>query len=1080
MEQTLIPKILIHPNLVSHADPPLFQPSSPPIPKPRPEMTSEPPSFSSFSAAVDSIQTSLSFLCVSGGDDDDSFDVPRRFSGFALRLQVVVNQLLRSSSSLDAFPTSVQTAIKGIAADLAKAVSTVAVYRSRSKIFVLVNCLSLCGSLHERALALSGWLNLLDSAILDVPDLRKKIADLSRDMKQAQFKVTENEERVRCTLEKEGQGRIVKASKAVHSAITMDLARALGTDPENHSELSEQIKLFKSDIGHSNSVSERRILKSLERIVKNWSIEPNIASWKLDLEFEDDAHILPFKNFLCPLTKEVMKEPVVLESSQTYERAAIEYWFERCLEDARDPTCPVTGKVLESLELKPNIGLAGTIEEWLNRNVEIQTKIAVQHLSEEPFKVDSVERVLDNIYKISEEHPVSRHKFCNAGIVTLIVRLLRNNSKSIGTNLRSKILLALLSMAKDEDSKKIMLEEGTTRLAIHSLIASSEKERENAVKLLLEFSSDEACCIKIVSEKGALVLLSSMAGNLEHPVLSNLAEEVLKRMERMEDNIQHLAASGRFDPLLRRLYEGSDEVKIEMASIVGRMTLTNSGKEQLARRSAKMLVELLTKPAGRAPSLQALYNLSTLDDNATILVDSNLLPALMDIHFGNQDTSPELRELAAQTLANIVSKPGHWELASADKGGHSMQSESVVYSFLGLLSDSSSRCQVSILHILYGMSSSPQAAETVTSHIKSGGGIKTILSFLEHSEVEHRVHAFRLTRVLSERFDQDLVNELRPSNKLFLFKDKLLDNQSTDSERSDAACILANLSLSEDEVKILLGSDFVRWTVTALETQRRSSKGRITGPASSMLEGLLGLLLHFTRSIDPLTLHAVRENRLMRIFCEQLGYPSKPRVKQLAAIGLKNLSECGRSLAARDSEPPPPQGFCAPISFMCGSSSSRLSTCPIHSIPCDEETQLCLLKSNCIKPLVDLLTDEDTSVQTAAIEALSTLVIDSSNSFKKAVEELEELGVIDAVVDLFTEVRPGELQERAIWIIEKILRMENHNHNHSLNQSLVRALVEAFKHGNPNTKRHAQDCLTNLKQLSGVSGKASSQARPRR
>lgn len=102
----------------------------------------------------------------------------------------------------------------------------------------------------------------------------------------------------------------------------------------------------------------------------------------------------------------------------------------------------------------------------------------------------------------------------------------------------------------------MMLEEGITRLAIHSLIGSSDKEKEYAVKLLLELSRDEAFCQKIASEKGALVLLSSMAENLEHPALSSLAEEVLKQMERVEDNVHHLAAAGRFEPLLSRLSEG--------------------------------------------------------------------------------------------------------------------------------------------------------------------------------------------------------------------------------------------------------------------------------------------------------------------------------------------------------------------------------------------------------------------------------------------------------------------------------------------------------------------------------------------
>ncbi|XP_068339164.1 U-box domain-containing protein 24-like [Pyrus communis] len=224
------------------------------------------------------------------------------------------------------------------------------------------------------------------------------------------------------------------------------------------------------------------------------------------MEFEEDVHIQPFKNFLCPLTKEVMRDPVVLQSSHTYERTVINYWFERCLEDWRDLTCPVTGQVL------------------------------------------------------------------------------RNSSKGIGTYLRSKALMDLLSMAKDEESKlllcvenlkfeiavsfdsvelpflfhsmKIMLQEGITRLTIQSYQELRERD---------------------------------MAGNLEYPGLSKLAE-VLKQMEKVGDKVQYLAAAGRFEPLLTRLCEGSDGAKIEMASLVGSMTLTNSSTAQTARQSAENTV----------------------------------------------------------------------------------------------------------------------------------------------------------------------------------------------------------------------------------------------------------------------------------------------------------------------------------------------------------------------------------------------------------------------------------------------------------------------------------------------------------
>lgn len=368
-------------------------------------------------------------------------------------------------------------------------------------------------------------------------------------------------------------------------------------------------------------------------------------------------------------------------------------------------------------------------------------------------------------------------------------------------------------------------------------------------------------------------------------------------------------------------------------------------------------------------------------------------------------------------------------------------------------------------------------------HIKSGDGFRTVIEFLEHPEIELRIYAFKLARILSEFFSQDLGNELRLSNKLTMLKEKLLDDQSTEHERSTAACILANLSLSEDEVKSLSGGDFVRWNVTTLKNQRRGSNPRISETALAMLEGLLGLLLHFTRNLGEQTLSVVRENRLMTIFCEQLDYTSKPKVKRIAALGLKNLSEIGRSVISRESEPPLPSGFCSILVFKCGGTSTQNSTCPIHNSLCEEDSQLCLLKSNCIKPLNDLLNDNDTSVQVAAVEALSTLVLDldyTSNSFKRAVDELEHLGVVDSLITLFTEVRSGELQEKTVWIIEKILRAENHIQRHSLNQSLVRALVEAFRHGNTNTKRQAQDALTHLKQISGVSGKSSSQTRPRK
>lgn len=353
------------------------------------------------------------------------------------------------------------------------------------------------------------------------------------------------------------------------------------------------------------------------------------------------------------------------------------------------------------------------------------------------------------------------------------------------------------------------------------------------------------------------------------------------------------------------------------------------------------------------------------------------------------------------------------------------------------------------------------------------------MEYLEHPETELRIYALKLMRILSESPGGEFFDELRHLNKLVLLKEKLLDNQTTNSERSDVACIIANIPLSEDEVRTVLGAGFLKWTVMTLKEHQGVSSGRSSRSSSSMLEGLLGLLLHFARSTDTQTLAWVKEHHLIAIFREQLSFLSQPRCKQLAVLGLKHLSESGRVIVSDgESEPLPPQGFCSSMVFMCGRFSPEFSSCPLHNAPCEEDSELCLLKSNCIKPLVNLLLDDQTEVQIAAVEALSTLVPDTLYNFRRAADELDRLGVVDGVVNLFIEVRPGELQEKAIWMVERLLRGESASHTYALNQTLVRALGEALKLGNANTRKLAQDTLTNLKQLSGASGKISGPIRP--
>ncbi|EHA8591550.1 putative U-box domain-containing protein 43 [Cocos nucifera] len=218
----------------------------------------------------------------------------------------------------------------------------------------------------------------------------------------------------------------------------------------------------------------------------------------------------------------------------------------------------------------------------------------------------------------------------------------------------------------------------------------------------------------------------------------------------------------------------------------------------------------------------------------------------------------------------------------------------------------------------------------------------------------------------------------------------------------------------------------------------------------------------------------------MTIFREQLNSRSHDRAKERAALGLKYLSETARALTATaDSEPQPPRGFCAPLVLICGKPPKVPVSCPLHGVVCEDDSSFCLLKGNAIKPLIDLMNDEYTDVQIAAVEALSTIVSDAQN-LKNATHELEQLGFFDAAIYLFKEVTPGELQEKVISMVERFLQVESLVQLYSTDQALVNALVEALKRGTPRTKRHAQNVLTNLRQLSGVGGRNSNPTPGRR
>lgn len=79
-------------------------------------------------------------------------------------------------------------------------------------------------------------------------------------------------------------------------------------------------------------------------------------------DLENIVEVPPF--FVCPISLEIMKDPVTLPTGITYDRDSIEKW----LFAKKNNTCPVTKNVVLDADLTPNHTLRRLIQSWCTLN----------------------------------------------------------------------------------------------------------------------------------------------------------------------------------------------------------------------------------------------------------------------------------------------------------------------------------------------------------------------------------------------------------------------------------------------------------------------------------------------------------------------------------------------------------------------------------------------------------------------------------------------------------------------------------------------------------------------------------------
>ncbi|KAL6959628.1 hypothetical protein U1Q18_039782 [Sarracenia purpurea var. burkii] len=88
------------------------------------------------------------------------------------------------------------------------------------------------------------------------------------------------------------------------------------------------------------------------------------ASFKTEIsEANSDMELTIPRHFRCPISLDLMKDPVTLSTGITYDRESIEKWIE-----SGNSTCPVTNQVLRTFDQIPNHTIRRMIQDWCVEN----------------------------------------------------------------------------------------------------------------------------------------------------------------------------------------------------------------------------------------------------------------------------------------------------------------------------------------------------------------------------------------------------------------------------------------------------------------------------------------------------------------------------------------------------------------------------------------------------------------------------------------------------------------------------------------------------------------------------------------
>ncbi|KAG0490853.1 hypothetical protein HPP92_007716 [Vanilla planifolia] len=235
------------------------------------------------------------------------------------------------------------------------------------------------------------------------------------------------------------------------------------------------------------------------------------------------------KDFCCPISLDLMRDPVIVSSGQTYDRASITQWMEE-----GHSTCPNSGQILSHYQLTPNRALRSLIAHWCaEQGIPYDAPDGYETSAETTSAASASKAATEAnrktaeilIGKLSAESESERtaaareirllaktgmeNRACIAelGAIPLLEALLSSNPIA-----QENSVTAILNLSIHENNKRRIMEQGGCLRSIVGVLTDgfTSEARENAAATLFSLSAVHVYKKRISDEEGAVVALAKL------------------------------------------------------------------------------------------------------------------------------------------------------------------------------------------------------------------------------------------------------------------------------------------------------------------------------------------------------------------------------------------------------------------------------------------------------------------------------------------------------------------------------------------------------------------------------------------